>query len=88
MMPPSITKYGSPVRLDAQIVALRPHCARSARALRLRRPHRFHCTPSPKCSSNYWTRKFAKFQRGFISHSSLKIVWKDLHEIETQNIPR
>ena len=31
MMPPSITKYGSPVRLDAQIVALRPHCARCAR---------------------------------------------------------
>ena len=30
MMPPSITKYGSPVRLDAQIVALRPHCARTA----------------------------------------------------------
>ena len=29
MMPPSITKYGSPV-LDAQIVALRPHCARTA----------------------------------------------------------
>ena len=30
MMPPNITKYGSPVRLDAQIVALRPHCARTA----------------------------------------------------------
>ena len=30
MMPPSITKYGSPVRLDAQIVALRPRCARTA----------------------------------------------------------
>ena len=27
---PSITKYGSPVRLDAQIVALRPHCTRTA----------------------------------------------------------
>ena len=27
---PSVTKYGSPVRLDAQIVALRPHCARTA----------------------------------------------------------
>ena len=27
---PSITKYGSPVWLDAQIVALRPHCARTA----------------------------------------------------------
>ena len=27
---PSITKYGSPVRLDAQIVALRPHCAKGA----------------------------------------------------------
>ena len=26
---PSITKYGSPLRLDAQIVALRPHCART-----------------------------------------------------------
>ena len=27
---PSITKYGSPIRLDAQIVALRLHCARAA----------------------------------------------------------
>ena len=27
---PSITKYGSPVWLDAQIVALRPHCTRTA----------------------------------------------------------
>ena len=27
---PSITKYGSPVRLYAQIVALRPHCAKGA----------------------------------------------------------
>ena len=27
---PSITKYGSPVRLDAQIVALRLQCARTA----------------------------------------------------------
>ena len=27
---PSITKYGSPVRLDAQIVALRAHCAEGA----------------------------------------------------------
>ena len=27
---PSITKYGSPVRLDAQIVALHPHCAKGA----------------------------------------------------------
>ena len=27
---PSITKYGSPVRLDAQIVALRLHCAEGA----------------------------------------------------------
>ena len=27
---PSITKYGSPVRLDTQIVALRPHCAHTA----------------------------------------------------------
>ena len=25
---PSITKYGSPIRLDAQIVALRLHCAK------------------------------------------------------------
>ena len=25
---PSITKYGSPVQLDAQIVALRAHCAK------------------------------------------------------------
>ena len=30
MMPPSITKYGSPVRLDTQIVAVRAHCARTA----------------------------------------------------------
>ena len=27
---PSVTKHGSPVRLGAQIVALRPHCAKSA----------------------------------------------------------
>ena len=27
---PSITKYGSPVRLNAQMVALRPPCARTA----------------------------------------------------------
>ena len=27
---PSTTKYGSPVRLDAQIVALHPHCAKGA----------------------------------------------------------
>ena len=27
---PSMTNYGSPVRLDAQIVALRPHCACTA----------------------------------------------------------
>ena len=27
---PSITKYGSPLRLDTQIVALRPHCTRTA----------------------------------------------------------
>ena len=27
---PSITKYGSPARLDTQIVALRPHCVRTA----------------------------------------------------------
>ena len=27
---PSITKYGSLVRLDAQIVALHPHCAKGA----------------------------------------------------------
>ena len=26
---PSITKYGSPVQLDTQIAALRPHCART-----------------------------------------------------------
>ena len=30
MMPPSITKYGSAVRLDTQILALRLHCARTA----------------------------------------------------------
>ena len=35
---PSVTKYGSPVRLDAQIVALRPHCTCTARALRKGRP--------------------------------------------------
>ena len=41
MMPlgaPSISKYWSLVRPDAQIVALRAHCARTARALRLRLP--------------------------------------------------
>ena len=41
MMPlgaPSITKYGSLVRPGTQIVALRAHCARTARALRLRLP--------------------------------------------------
>ena len=41
MMPlgaPSISKYGSLVRQDAQIVALCAHCARTSRALRLRRP--------------------------------------------------
>ena len=41
MMPlgaPSISKYGSLVRPDTQIVALRAHCARTARALRLRPP--------------------------------------------------
>ena len=41
MMPlgaPSISKYGSLVRRDAQIVALRAQCARTARALRLRLP--------------------------------------------------
>ena len=27
---PSITKYGSPVQLDAQIVALRAHCTKGA----------------------------------------------------------
>ena len=37
---PSITKYGSPIRLDAQIVALRLHCACTACALRLRHPLR------------------------------------------------
>ena len=35
---PSISKYGSLVRLDAQIVALRAHGAHTARALRLRHP--------------------------------------------------
>ena len=41
MMPPgapSISKYGSPVRPHTQIVALHAHGARTARALRLRRP--------------------------------------------------
>ena len=43
MMPlgaPSISKYGSLVQPDTQIVALRAHCARTSRALRLRRPLR------------------------------------------------
>ena len=30
---PSITKYGSPLRLDAQIVAMRTHCACTTRTL-------------------------------------------------------
>ena len=34
----STTKDGFLLRPDAQIVALRAHCARTARALRLRRP--------------------------------------------------
>ena len=34
----SIPKYGSLIRPDPQIVALRAHCARTARALRLRLP--------------------------------------------------
>ena len=43
MMPlgaPSISKYGSPVRPDAQIVALRTHCARTT----LKAPPQFSIT--------------------------------------------
>ena len=47
MMPPSITKYGSPVRLDAQIIALRPHCARTA----LKAPPKQAAKPTPKFAS-------------------------------------
>ena len=50
MMPlgaPSISKYGSLVRPDAQIVALRAHCARTSRALRLRRPLLMKVTAGP-----------------------------------------
>ena len=53
MMPlgaPSISKYGSLVRLDTQIVALRAHCAHTARVLRLRRPHR-----ALSLSLSFWT---------------------------------
>ena len=42
---PSITKYGSPVWLDAQIVALRLHCVRTA--LRAS-PKPRHCPPDGK----------------------------------------
>ena len=41
---PSITKYGSPVRLDTQIVGLRPHCARTA----LRAPPFSNCALSAR----------------------------------------
>ena len=62
MMPlgaPSISKYGSLVRPDAQIVALRAHCARTSRALHMRRPHTlgsacvcrrcWRCGSMPRC---------------------------------------
>ena len=40
------------------------------------------------CSGNCWTRHFAKFRSGFISHSGLKILWEISHEFETRNIPQ
>ena len=49
MMPlgaPSITKYGSLVRPDAQIVALRAHCARTA----LKAPPQSHVVKAQRCA--------------------------------------
>ena len=40
------------------------------------------------CSGNCWTRHFAKFRSGFLSHSGLEITWEISHEFETRNIPR
>ena len=41
---PSVTKYGSPVWLDAQIVALHPHCAKGAPTHRHAQRHMRMCT--------------------------------------------
>ena len=43
----SITKHGSPVRLDAQIVALRPHCTRTAHKAPPQLQHASVTCPSP-----------------------------------------
>ena len=32
--------------------------------------------PVSKCSGNFWTRHFAIFRSGFISHCGLKILWE------------
>ena len=39
-------------------------------------------------TGNCWTRHFAKFRSGFISHSGLQIVWEISHEFGMRNIPR
>ena len=39
-------------------------------------------------TGNCWTRYFAKFRSGLISHSGLKVVWGISHEFEKRNIPR
>ena len=57
-----------------------PHCTRP-------RDPQIPLYPVSKCSGNCWTRNFAKFRSGFISHSGLKMVWEILHEFETRNIP-
>ena len=38
------------------------------------------------CSGNCWTRHFAEFRSGFISHSDLKITWEISHEFEMRKI--
>ena len=49
---PSITKYGSPVQLDTQIVALRRHCAKGApKANQAKFLHCVHTPPPPPCLS-------------------------------------
>ena len=40
------------------------------------------------CSGTCWTRHFANFRSGFISHSSLKIIWEISHKFAPPNIPR
>ena len=40
------------------------------------------------CPGNCWTRHFAKFRSGFISHSGLKITWEISHKFEMRNIPQ